>query len=253
MITRQSQMGEFIGEDAGSPITAKLAWNSDTPVEFQAADGGIKPYDPELPLETIMEALPVPLELAGRLHNLDLRLALGRRWKRLLEKSGHGDKALDFQNAYGFVAPDPAAKADFPVTAHAAAWQTIAAVAGRAIDGGKLLIWLTAGKLASEGRGYADPEKTEIDDLGRDFLKWAQGLFYQPGDAMQCWVPRHLEDSGRLSGPDGAQAAALAAPEYRGARLDWFSFDAVHTAVFTIFNSVALKPLPVPDRLRWSA
>jgi hypothetical protein len=26
-----------------------------------------------------------------------------------------------------------------------------------------------------------------------------------------------------------------------------------NAAVFTIFSSVALKPLPVPDRLRWSA
>jgi len=230
MITRQWQMGEFIGEDAGSPITAKLAWSSDTPAEFQAAQGGVKAYDPELPLETVMEGLPVPLELAGRLHDVELRLAFGRRWKLLLEKSGHGAKAADFQDAYGFVAPDPAAKADFPATAHAAAWQTIAAVAGRAIDGGKLLIWLAGGKLASEGLGYADPEKTEIDDLGRDFLKWAQGLFYQPGEDMQCWVPRHLEYAGRLSAPAGAQVAALAAPEYRGGRLDWFSFDAVHTA-----------------------
>ena len=35
MITRQWQMGEFIGEDAGSPVTAKVAWNTDTVTELR--------------------------------------------------------------------------------------------------------------------------------------------------------------------------------------------------------------------------
>ena len=55
---------------------------------------------------------------------------------------------------YRFTAPDPPAKADFPITAHAAAWQTLAAVAGRAIDGGALLLHLSQpGALASDGLG----------------------------------------------------------------------------------------------------
>ena len=228
MITRQWQFGEFIGEDAGSPVTAKIAWTTDSVTQFHAPGGGVKPYDPELPLEAVVEARPVPLTLAGRLHNGDLRLALGRRWKQLLEANGHGGRVVDFRNAYPFIAPDPAAKADYPVTAHAAAWQTIAAVAGRAIDGGALLLHLlTPGKLASDDLGLVDPEKAAIDGLGAEFLTWAQNLFYQPADDMQCWRPRHLEYATRLTAPKGAEPAAIAAPEYRGGRLDWFSFDAV--------------------------
>jgi len=228
MITRQWQFGEFAAEDAGSPITAKVAWKTNAVTGFQAAGGGANPYDPELPLEAVIEARPVPLTLAGHLHNADLRLALGRRWKQLLEKAGHGDRVSDYKHEYRFTAPDPAAKADFAATAHAASWQMIEAIAGRAIDGGRLLLRLIDGHLASDGLGLVDPEKGEIDALGEEFLTWAKGLFCQPDDeSMECWLPRHLEYAARLSAPNGDKPAALAAPEYCGGALDWYSFDAV--------------------------
>lgn len=227
MITRQWQMGEFIGEDAGSPVTAKVAWNTDAVTELHTA-GGVEPYDPNLPLEAVVEARPVALTSAGRLHNADLRLALGRRWRRLLETKGHGTRVPDFLAAYRFTAPDPSAKADFPITAHAAAWQTIAAIADRAIDGGALFLHLTTmGALASDGLAMVDPEKQQIDDLGTEFLEWARRLYFQPSDSVQTWNPRHLEYTLGVSTPNRDQAAALSAPEYRGGRLDWFSFDAV--------------------------
>lgn len=230
MITRQWQMGEFIGEDAGSPVTAKVAWNTNEVTELHSPNGGTEPYDPNLPLEAILEARPIPLTRAGRMHNSDLRLALGRRWKRLLETTGHGGRVPAFLNAYHFTAPDQSAKTDFLTTAHAAAWQTIAAVADRAIDGGALLLHLsTAGALATDGLGLVDPEKQQIDDLGAEFLEWAQHLYFQPSVEMECWKPRHLEYEIGLSAPNEEQPAALSAPEYRGGRLDWFSFDAVAT------------------------
>jgi hypothetical protein len=229
MITRQWQMGEFIGEDAGSPVTAKVAWTTDEVTELHTP-GGVQPYNPDLPLEAIIEARPVDLTRDKRLHNADLRLAMGRRWKRLLESNGHGARVPDFLNAYHFTAPDPAAKPDFPITAHAAAWQTMAAIAGRAIDGGALLLHLLQpGKLASDGLGLGDPEKQQIDDLGGEFLSWARRLYYQSPENVVTWKPRQLEYELGVSAPNRDQPAAFSAPEYRGGRLDWYSFDAVAT------------------------
>src|SRR5687768_4073344 len=74
MITRQWQMGEFIGEDAGSPVTAKVAWTTDEVTELHSP-GGVLPYDRELPLEAIIEARPVDLTRDQRFHNADLRVA----------------------------------------------------------------------------------------------------------------------------------------------------------------------------------
>jgi hypothetical protein len=227
MITRQWQMGEFIGEDAGSPVTAKVAWRTDQVTEVHSPAGGVQPYDPNFPLEALIEARPVPLTSAGQLHNADLRLMLGRRWKQLLVNEGHGARVPDFINPYRFVAPDPDASHDFPMTSHAATWQTLAAIAGRAIDGGKLLLHLREGGLASEGLGLVDPEKGSIDALGVIFLAWANKLYFEPQPEMQHWKPRQLEYEAGLSAPHGEQPAALSASEYHGGRLDWFNFDAV--------------------------
>jgi hypothetical protein len=227
LITRQWQMGEFIGEDAGSPVTAKAAWSADAVTELHTA-AGVQPYDPNLPLEAVVEARPVELTRADRTHNADLRLVLGRRWRRLLESRGHAARVPDFLDEYHFTAPDPADQSDFPITAHAAAWQTMAAIAERAIDGGALVLHLsTAGALASDGLGLVDPEKHQIDDLGAEFLEWTRRLYYQAPDSVRTWSPRHLEYVLGMSVPNRDQPAAFLAPEYRGGHLDWFSFDAV--------------------------
>jgi hypothetical protein len=227
MLTRQWQMGEFIGEDAGSPVTAKVAWKTDQITEVHGLAGEVQPYDPNFPLEVLIEARPVAFTSAGRLHNADLRLMLGRRWKQLLVSEGHGARVPDFKTTYSFTAPDPAVANDFPLTSHAATWQTLAAIADRAIDGGQLLEHLRDGGVASDGLGLVDPEKSAIDTLGATFLAWAQRLYFQPQPNMQHWKPGHLEYEAGLSAPHGEQLAALSASEYHGGRLDWFNFDAV--------------------------
>src|SRR3954462_497598 len=78
LLTRQWQMGEFAGEDAGSPIGAQGAWRADPITEVRGRAGGVQPPDPLLPLEAVVEARPVPLTRGGQIHNVDLRLALGR-------------------------------------------------------------------------------------------------------------------------------------------------------------------------------
>ncbi len=231
LLTRQWQLGEFEGEDAGSPVNAKVAWRTDDITGVRGPAGGAESYDPALPLEAIVEAQPVPLTRDGRLHNADLRLMLGRRWRKLLEQAGYGARAADFQNRYRFIAPDPAAEAEFAVTAHPEAWQPLAAVANRAIDGGALVLHLsTAGALASDGLGLVDPEKSAIDALGSAFLTWYERLYAQPDETLRCWDPMHLEHGVGLVSSRAGQPAALAAREYRGGHLDWYDFDAVPTA-----------------------
>ena len=86
LITRQWQMGEFIGEDAGSPVTAKVAWKTDRVTELHLPSGATQSYDPDLPLEAVIEARDVPLTRDGRIHNADLRLA----WGAALEETAGG-------------------------------------------------------------------------------------------------------------------------------------------------------------------
>lgn len=229
LITRQWQFGEFDADDAGSPVAAKVAWKTNDIRQYHFPDGVVKPYDATFPPETVIEARPIMFTLGRRIHNVDLRLELGRRWKQMLESSGYSGSVTDFREKYPFVVPeDPEKKADFPITAHPEAWQVLAAVAGRAIDGGELFLRLSDGGRASDGIELEDPEKSEIDALGEGFLSWVRTLFYQPDDlSMDCWRSRNLEYEARISTPNGEQAAALSASGYRGGRLDWFSFNAV--------------------------
>ena len=45
LLTRQWQTGEFIGEDAGSPVTAKIAWRTDQVTQLKDPAGIIAAYD----------------------------------------------------------------------------------------------------------------------------------------------------------------------------------------------------------------
>lgn len=228
LLTRQWQMGEFIGEDNGSPVTAKVAWETDTVTELNMPGGATQPYNPNLPLEALIEARSVPLSLAGHLANADLRLMLGQRWKRLLKDAGLTPRVAEYLSLYPFKTPDDANEADFPITAHPGAWQTFEAVATRAIDGGALMIHLSQpGNLASDDlMAVVDPEKTIIDDLGAAFFSWAQSQFLQPDASLEAWNPGQLEYGLGLAAPNGETPAVLIAPEYHGGRLDWFNFDA---------------------------
>lgn len=227
LLTRQWQMGEFVGEDAGSPVTAKIAWRTSAVEALRTTSGETVPYDLRaLPLEAAIEARPLTLERAGRPFAVDVRLALGRRWQQLLTSAGYPALGATFRATYRFVAPDATAPSDFAVTAHAGTWQTLAAVAGRAIDGGALWIHLERpGARASDGLGLTDPEKSAVDTLGDTFLAWARGRYVRPADPG-AWSAQRLSYDAEISAPRDGRPAAIAAPDYRGGHLDWFHFDA---------------------------
>src|ERR1043166_7576476 len=52
LIAKQWQMGEFIGDDAGSPATVKVQVTTTRLRTYCAAGGTVQPFDELLPLET---------------------------------------------------------------------------------------------------------------------------------------------------------------------------------------------------------
>lgn len=228
MLARQLQMGEFKGDDAGSPVTAKVRYSSDRITHIQPRRGAVSEYDRErAPLEPVAEAMPAPLVVGGLPFALDQRLAMGRRWVKLLQGAGLGALEPSFRTAYGFGEPDPDDEAQFPITAHASAWQSFAAVAGRAVDGGELYLHLSGpGHLASDGLGLSQRDKTTVDTLGGQFVDWVAASYEQPGaPADSAWNPRQLEYQLALSAPRAGERRTLIADEYHGGALDWYAFD----------------------------
>src|SRR5438552_2043929 len=62
LLTRQWQMGEFRGDDAGSPILTRVRLETTPLRKYQAADGPVEPFDDSVPLEARVERMPVPME-----------------------------------------------------------------------------------------------------------------------------------------------------------------------------------------------
>ena len=74
MLTKQWQMGEFRGSDAGSPVFAKLLLSTTRLTKYRPAGGAAQLFDASIPLETKVERRPVPLH--RQLHSLALALRL---------------------------------------------------------------------------------------------------------------------------------------------------------------------------------
>src|SRR5215471_12815619 len=83
MLTKQWQMGEFRGSDAGSPVFAKLLMQTTRLTKYQPAGGPAQLFDSSTPLETKVERRPVPMHRQQRILALDLRLVMGRQWLAL--------------------------------------------------------------------------------------------------------------------------------------------------------------------------
>ncbi len=83
MLTRQWQMGEFRGDDAGSPIAAKVRVET-TPLQKYRAAQEVEALSTTIPLETRVEQMPIPFVLGGRAMSLDIRLLMGRYWLKLV-------------------------------------------------------------------------------------------------------------------------------------------------------------------------
>lgn len=230
MLTRQWQLGEFEGDDAGSPFLAKLAFDRTELTHYRPRDHPPQRFDDEsLPLEARVERRPIPLRMNARPIALDLRLVMGRQWLKMLAAPGIGDYRQAFVDEYPIEAPDPTLADDADRAAHPEVWQVFAAVAGRRMDGGRLYEYLTGapGRRAYDGISAINPaEHAELDSRGTRFVAWFQRLLAPPPVAEEdAWDANRLEYRFSCSAPEGEGEKVYAAEEYHGGHLDWWAFD----------------------------
>jgi hypothetical protein len=227
MLSRQWQLGEFQGDDAGSPFFAKMHLATTRVTKYQPRDEPPQPFDDTVPLEAKVEARPIPLTIGSRTSALELRLAMGRQWLKLID--GIGNYRQAFVGHYRVVAPNPSQSAHADRAAHPEVSQLFAAAAGRAMDGGRLYLHLVkdpANRPYDGMSSVADQDKQDLDEAAERFVAWFQRLFHQPpaGDD-DAWVPERLEYRFSLSAPESDGEKVLSADEYYGGRFDWYSVD----------------------------
>jgi len=228
MLTKQWQLGEFRGDDAGSPVTAKLHMATTRLFKYQADQKAAQAFETDAPLEAKVEQRPVPLQQGGQKMALDLRLMMGRRWLKLLTTMPEPVKQ-QYREKYPVERPDPSSKDDAQTAAHVEEWQRFSAFAGRAMDGGELYLYLKADETnqAQDGiTGLDAAQQTEIENQASRFLEWFDRFFYQPTDPdNNAWMPSYLEYQFNCSAPVKGNEKVMTAEEYYHGRLDWYNLD----------------------------
>jgi hypothetical protein len=230
MLTKQWQMGEFEGEDAGSPVSAKLCTLTSELDKYKADEKPVQPFDRDVPFETKVEQRQLPFSTLQQELSLDLRLVMGRRWMQLLRAKGlyAGNKQF-FLDHYAIKKPDPSREEDAAICAHPEVWQQFAAVAGRMMDGAQLYFDLKSKKIPHY---YDRPDfpmpgsHSDFEDVEKTFQAWFEDLFYQPVDPdNDAWSPAQLEYQFAISAPGETEEKVLRAEEYYQGHLDWYNVD----------------------------
>jgi hypothetical protein len=228
MLCKQWQVGEFKGDDAGSPIFAKAHMRTTKITRFQPGTADARPFDTEMPFETTVEERPISFFGQEHILSLDVRLLMGRQWTKLLGSAGLASLAPLFVEHYFIAEPDPNQRSDAFITAHAEVWQSAAALAGRAMDGAKLYFHLkeNAANHAFDGVAVADGDKPAIDLLAERFVAWYENLFQQPVEGNNdAWLGKQLEYQFAVSAPEAGGDKVMVAEEYYHGRLDWYNLD----------------------------
>lgn len=230
LVSKQWQMGEYIGDDAGSPVLATAHLETTTLTRYQAGDQPSEAFRGELPLEVKVENRPIAFEQKDQPVSLDIRLLMGRQWLKLVTPIEAMLKGA-YIGQYRVVKPDPTSSADANVCAHSAVWQQFAAVATRAMDGYKLYRYL---KDDATHRAHDDiaPASTQtirdqIDAAATRWIAWYEALFFQPAvdQTNPSWRASYLEHQFACSAPKAGGEKVLAASEYHHGHLDWYSLD----------------------------
>jgi hypothetical protein len=230
LLGRQWQIGELQGEDAGSPVQAKLSYSASRLSRWAPSlppAAAARVLGPDVPLDVLVEAEGAPASPAAT--GWDLRIAL-EAGLRLLELLGAraADGAGPLAAAYGPLPPDPSE----PPDAEAARLRALAA--GRVPDGRRLWTplnnWRHGSAAAPPG---VDADDQAVVDAVDAWLAWYAG---RPGGgaAPRAWRPERLEYEFSLAahttvpGPTPAPVSAetvLVATDHGGRDLDWHAVD----------------------------
>jgi hypothetical protein len=216
ILTRQWQMGEFLGVDAGSPAWVALTERIGAMVSWQQPDGTTTPLDAS-PLERQLEHEPFTPDLATRIE-------LGQALSRLLADAGANDNA--FQTTYPI-----ASRSDDP--SDPVETQLRRVCAGRAIDG----VAAYADIKANAARLPAAPAA-----VLQAFAGWVESSVGPIGEVKDAptWQPGRLEYMAGVNATTEAGTATLDVYPGDDGLIDW--------AAFTLRSVTDGAPLPATTR-----
>jgi hypothetical protein len=232
LLARQWQTAEFQGEDAGTPVQARLRLERSPLARFRPGPNGAKsqPYRTDVPLEALVEREPVQRTNDPR---RDLRVAAeaGLYFLKLLEQAG-----VTPAGRQAYVAAAELALTAPPDVGDRAGTRYLAVMAGRVPDGLRVYQALKATVRGSAPKLPPTPKLAAADrpkalQAATAYLSWFETRYSLPPagasapSATATWISERMEYSFAVSGRMSSGEVALSAPEYPGGELEWYSFD----------------------------
>lgn len=217
MLTRQWQMGEFDGEDAGTAYQAKILSENQMPDTIRLSDEVFMHYDVnEKPLE-------VQIENENIKPDFYLRIQMGRQFFKILAETGLQSYENLFLQKYPLAVNINPQDKEAVYLSHA--------VTGFYPDGFKILEEINNGDYStfiSNEPGFNAADLNVLEkNITTDFLKWFENLYHQPGGTASAWLPQRMEYNFALELPrvEDGKRVYLEADQYSSGKLDWQSFD----------------------------
>src|ERR1043166_373772 len=235
LVARQWQVGEFQGEDNGSPAKACFQAESAQLTRFHA--GAIPPntivkgtpYASETPLETLVECERVRHAAGSQTPTTEkIRLAAeaGLYFLRLLDQQATSQNyraALIGKDAFS-----PLTDADQRAL-DGDSLSFLELMIGRVPDGRQLysslapaangIITIPAGLKITAG------DQAEVRQAIQLWREWYEKFFREPGVDDSCWLPERMEYAFSVAARLTDGERPLTAGEYYEGHLDWYNFD----------------------------
>lgn len=248
LLARQWQLGEFQGEDNGSPVLAH--WRAAAAPLTRYHAGAIGPgataasYDgSRMPLETLVEREAVqPTTSADALPD-KLRLAAeaGQHFLRMLDQLLEDQTvSRSYRKVFRDKFPFPPLTPEQKGALDAESLGFLQVVGLRVPDGRRLYAELHPppdGRVKLPADLAIHPaDVAEVEKAAEEWLAWWDAFFSQPAasepaKADQAWSAERMEYAFSVGARFGDGEQVLTAPEYYGGRLDWYAFDANPQAV----------------------
>jgi hypothetical protein len=213
ILSRQWQLGEFAGEDAGSPVQATIGVTNRTLSTYRPGDDAASTValDEGLPLEIHVEREPV-------ISKLRAAVQLGLFFERALQAGGQPTSVRD-----GF-------RAQFPIPQRTDDDATYDGgdgdlfrqlVTGRVVDGVTLYLSATGAPGAPPLPAIAS--NPAVAAVIADFVKYRRGVYSEPNND-RAWQPEELAYDFAVGSPLPNDNLTLHAEGFPGGHLDWYSF-----------------------------
>jgi hypothetical protein len=219
LLTRQWQTGEFKGDDAATPVGARILTVQQRADRVRFPSGAVKDYDDGIPIETRIEREPL-------VHDLGLAVEIARSfWK--------SNTALTDSHRASLIAKYPLTFA--PEVNDYAGTQLFEAARTRWWDGFTMCVdAMTPGAnpAVTRFREWLDSvasipggDKDALEALAAGALRWVDRMFtHRASQNDDAWKPSQLEYAFALATPAAGQNVLLADEYYQG-HVDWYTFD----------------------------